>query len=86
MKSLFVPISKNKFIEKYLASNQGESADTISKAIDEALSDYNNDIRCQCGNKIWVIGSAISGRTCFTCITGEAVPDEDYEITEASEK
>ncbi len=30
-------------------------------------------IKCNCGNPIWVIGSAITGNACFSCITGEAV-------------
>ena len=35
---------------------------------------------CQCGEPIWVIGSVHVGLSCFTCITGEAVPDNDYEV------
>jgi hypothetical protein len=30
---------------------------------------------------IWALGSAIAGRGCFTCITGESSPTGDYEIT-----
>ena len=30
-----------------------------------------------------VPGSAFAGNACFTCITGEAYPDGDYEIDEA---
>jgi hypothetical protein len=33
-----------------------------------------------------VIGSAISGNACFTCITGESFPTEDYEIDTAIKK
>jgi hypothetical protein len=33
-----------------------------------------------------VIGSAVVGNACFTCITGEAMPDNEYEIDEACEK
>jgi hypothetical protein len=33
-----------------------------------------------------VIGSAETGHACFTCITGEADPSEDYEIAEACDK
>ena len=36
--------------------------------------------RCQCGQPIWIIGSAEVGLSCFSCITGESHPDEDYEI------
>ena len=86
MKNDFVPIEKDLFIEKYLASNPGESAESLSKGIDGALSHYHKNERCQCGNKIWVVGSAVSEYACFTCITGEPYPDDDYEITEACEK
>jgi hypothetical protein len=40
-------------------------------------------VTCRCGNPIWVIGSAVVGNACFTCITGEALPDDDFEIDEA---
>jgi hypothetical protein len=36
-----------------------------------------------CENPIWVIGSAFSEKMCFSCITGEAIPEDDYEIDEA---
>jgi len=29
---------------------------------------------------IWVIGSAVAGNVCLTWITGEAYPDDDYEM------
>ena len=35
---------------------------------------------CQCGNPIWIVGSAIVGKGCFTCITGETDTSEDFEI------
>ncbi len=37
------------------------------------------------GERIWVIGSTFVGHGCFTCITGEAYPTEDYEIDEVLE-
>jgi hypothetical protein len=42
--------------------------------------------RCDCGEPIWVIGSAVAGHMCFTCITGSANDSEDYEIVEACDK
>ncbi|MGE4541145.1 MAG: hypothetical protein AB7D35_07780, partial [Bacteroidales bacterium] len=41
---------------------------------------------CSCGNDIWVIGSASVGNSCFTCITGESYPTDDYEIESAIKK
>jgi len=39
-----------------------------------------------CDNDIWVIGSAVVGNSCFACITGESMPDSDYEIDATVEK
>jgi len=51
-----------------------------------ALKSYQNGERCSCGNDIWVIGSASVGNSCFTCITGEGYPTDDYEIDLALKK
>jgi len=52
--------------------------------LEDTLRAYKQGARCDCGNPIWVIGSAFSGFDgCFTCITGEACPEDDYEIDEA---
>ena len=55
-------------------------------SLQRALQDYNNGIKCSCGNDIWVIGSAISGNACFTCITGESFPTDEYEIDSGIKK
>ena len=43
----------------------------------------NKEIKCHCGNDIWVIGSAMVGNSCFTCITGESRPSDDDELESA---
>ncbi len=74
----------NKSIEeKHLESNPNDSRKEIESAIQDALSSYKKGERCQRGTPIWVIGSAFVGNACFKCITGEAMPNEDYEIDEA---
>jgi hypothetical protein len=84
MKIGFVPISLEDYIEKAVASNPGSSREEITDSLKDALRAYKEDVRCQCGNPIWVIGSAAVGwYGCFSCITGEAIPDDDYEIDEA---
>lgn len=45
-----------------------------------ALEAYLAGTRCDCGEPIWVIGSAEAGLMCFTCITGSTDCSEDYEI------
>jgi len=84
MKAGFVPISLEAYIELYLESNPGATRDEITTALKETLEDYKKGITCSnCGNPIWVIGSALAGNMCFTCITGEAFPEDEYEIDEA---
>lgn len=58
----------------------------MEKRLKSALKDYRNRIKCSCGNDIWVIGSAVVGNSCFTCITGESEPTDDYEIDSAIKK
>lgn len=85
MKIGFYPISIEKYVKLHLKINPGANRAEITKALKEALADYKNGVKCQnCGNPIWVLGSAlVVGSMCFTCITGEAIPEDEYEIDEA---
>ena len=84
MKIGFVPISIEEYIELYLKDNPDANREEIVIALNEALEAYKRGAKCSnCGNPIWVIGSALAGNMCFTCITGEAIPEDDYEIDEA---
>ncbi len=83
MKTGFAPIKLNEYVKKHIKSNPGTSRKEIETGLKHALKDYKSGVKCDCGNPIWVIGSAVAGNACFTCITGEAVPDSDYEIDEA---
>ena len=56
----------------------------IESGLAHAIAARRNGEHCSCGNPIWVAGSAVAGLACFTCITGEATPDSDYEIEEES--
>lgn len=79
----FIPISINAYIKKHLKNNPSENEKDLRKRLNSALSDYKKGIKCSCGNDIWVIGSASVGNSCFTCITGESYPTDDYEIESA---
>lgn len=83
MKQGFIPISIEKYVNLHLEYNKDQDRKQLTEALDDALSAYKHDVKCACGNPIWVIGSALSGYACFTCITGEAYPEDDYEIDEA---
>lgn len=81
-----MPISINVYIKKHLKNNPNENEKDLRKRINSALADYKKGIKCSCGNDIWVIGSASVGNSCFTCITGESSPMDDYEIESAIKK
>ena len=80
----FTPISLDEYVDRHMKANPKDtSREEIITALKSALDDHNSGVKCHCGNPIWVIGSAFAGNACFTCITGEAFPDSDYEIDEA---
>jgi hypothetical protein len=79
----FVPISINKFVIKHLENNPTVKEKDLRNNLNEALTCFKKGIKCSCGNDIWVIGSAFAGNSCFTCITGDSFPTDDYEIDSA---
>jgi hypothetical protein len=78
----FVPISIEEYIQRHVRSNAGEKPDELRVRLRECVSAALRGERCRCSEPIWVIGSAVAGHACFTCITGEATPSGDYEIAE----
>jgi hypothetical protein len=83
-KAGFVPISFDAYVDLHIRSNPKDMTRVeVISALRSALTAHNNGATCDCGNPIWVIGSAFASDACFTCITGEAYPDGDYEIDEA---
>ena len=82
----FIPISINEYIKKNLKNNPSENEKDLRNRINSTLKDYKNGVKCSCGNDIWVIGSTSVGNSCFTCITGESYPKDDFEIESAVKK
>ena len=82
----FLPISISDYIKKHLKNNPGENEKDLRKRLNSALADYRKGVKCSCGNDIWVVGSASVGNSCFSCITGESFPTDDYEIESAIKK
>jgi len=76
----FTPISLPEYAERHVRANPGTDRAELRARLREALNARRNGVRCECGNLIWVIGSAEAGFGCFTCITGDSVPDQDYEL------
>ncbi len=80
----FTPISIPKYVSLHAASNPGTNVNELSQQLQQILEAKRAGALCQCGDPIWVIGSAQVGLSCFTCITGEAVPDNDYEVVQTT--
>jgi len=78
----FAPISIEHYVQKHLRSNPDEKPQELRARLCECVAAALGGERCECGEPLWVIGSAVAGHACFTCITGEASPREDYEIDE----
>ena len=78
----FAPIGVEEYIKLHLKANPDENPGYLRKRLRECISAALAGARCHCGEPIWVIGSATAGHACFTCITGEGFPEEDYEIDE----
>ncbi len=79
----FVPIRLDQYVQRHLESNPDVHEADLRRRLRFALDAARRGERCGYGNPIWVIGSAEAGLGCFSCITGEAVPNSDYEIAEA---
>jgi hypothetical protein len=80
MKVGFSPIKLSDYVELHIRANPGTDRAELTQRLEHAVRAYRKGTRCRCGDRIWIIGSAEAGLACFTCITGEATPDHDYEI------
>jgi len=65
-----------------MRNNAGYNRKELIKTLKETLAAKKNGAKCMiCGTPIWAAGRAITGSyMCFTCTTGEADDNEDYEI------
>ena len=80
MKNGFQKISSNEFVAQTIKSNPDFKAGELKRALEEFKKRKIQGELCDCGNPIWIIGSAITRKACFTCITGESDYSDDYEI------
>jgi hypothetical protein len=80
MKNAFLKISLDKFVAKTIKSNPNMDAIELKKSLELFKKLKRQGELCDCGNPLWIIGSAISGKGCFKCITGETDSSNDYEI------
>lgn len=78
----FVPIGLGQYVDMFLKANPGASRSAVTQRLQSALASFKAGSSCSCGRPIWVVGSAEVGFSCFTCITGESTPVDDYELDE----
>ena len=76
----FTPISISRYVKLHAKSNPDTDTKELSRQLHQLLDAKLAGALCECGEPIWAIGSAQAGMGCFTCITGEAAPDYDYEV------
>ena len=81
-KTGFAPIKVEEYLKRHIKDNPDEDPAELRRAFRRCIREALAGARCHCGEPIWVIGSVFAGHACFTCITGEADPSEDYEIDE----
>ena len=80
MKRGFTPISLKRYVKLHVRANPDTDWDDLVRRLRAAMDADARGVLCRCGIRIWIIGSAEVGLACFTCITGEPFPDDDYEI------
>jgi hypothetical protein len=80
VKTGFTPIQLDDYVELHLRANPDVERAELIQQLQSAIAAHRGGARCQCGAPIWIIGSAQTELGCFTCITGQAAPDQDYEI------
>ena len=85
VKTGFTSINLCDYVELHLGANPGTKRVELTQQLEFAIDAHRNGVRCQCGAPIWIVGSSQAGLGCFACITGQAVPDRDYEIALADE-
>lgn len=73
----FTPISIDNYVKIHLKNHPNETEENVQKLLNASLTNFQNGIKCSCGNDIWVIGSAFAGIKCFSCITGNNNPTDE---------
>ena len=76
----FKLISIDSFIKKHSQNNPSIDTKQLRRDLTHFKQLRTKGIKCSCGNDLWVIGSAISGKGCYTCITMETDCSNDYDI------
>lgn len=80
----FIPISLEEYVPLLLKDNPHADAEKVTESLKHFVSLKKERVKCKiCESVIWAIGSALAGSPmCFSCITGEAMANDEYEIDE----
>lgn len=76
----FTAIQLHDYVELHVRANPDAECAEVIKQLESTIDAYRAGARCQCGDSIWIIGSARAGLGCFTCIAEQTNPDHDYEV------
>ena len=76
----FAKIKIEDFVKQTVTANPHLNAKQLTTALEKFRTRKIKGELCDCGESIWIIGSALTGKGCFTCITGETDKTDDYEI------
>lgn len=82
----FIPISLDAYVKQHLENYPETNERNLRNRLEEALSAFQSGVTCDCGNDIWVIGSASVGNSCARCITGHTSMNDYLEISDALPK
>jgi hypothetical protein len=82
----FIPITMDAYVKQHLENYPETNERNLRDQLETALAAFHRGVTCDCGNDIWVIGSASVGNSCATCITGETSLNDYLEISDALPK
>lgn len=76
-----IPISIDDLLEKMANDNNAYKKEDTKARLLIAIERKKKGARCLCGQRIWAVGSALSGfDMCFPCLMGEDDDSKDYEL------
>ena len=76
----FRSLSMGEFIDQHLREQPHDSRESVMEALAEAREMARRVERCECGGKLWIVGTIFFGPTCLECATGDSRPFQAPEI------
>lgn len=73
-------LSIDEYVKTTIDQDSNLNTQELVKSLEQFKARKLKGELCDCGNEIWIVGSAISGKGCFSCITGETDSSGDYEV------